>query len=74
MAEFGLSCKIWQRKSFGVAPEIVLGTVNQATKAQDVFSFGTLVYEVLMRVRPPDVNDPINWRAHFEVTLSPPPC
>lgn len=62
VAEFGLTCKsLSDGKIFATAPEKLTGRVTSPTKAQDVYSFGTLMYEMFMRMQPTEEHDPHEW-------------
>eukprot|EP00241_Pyramimonas_parkeae_P002549 CAMPEP_0114236464 /NCGR_PEP_ID=MMETSP0058-20121206/6857_1 /TAXON_ID=36894 /ORGANISM="Pyramimonas parkeae, CCMP726" /LENGTH=457 /DNA_ID=CAMNT_0001348413 /DNA_START=328 /DNA_END=1702 /DNA_ORIENTATION=- len=60
VAEFGLSLK--QRpKIFYTAPELLMGIADELSTEQDVYCFGTLVYEVFSRRKPTADRDPHDW-------------
>lgn len=69
VAEFGLTCKTMNDgRIFATAPEMLTGRARNLTAAQDVYSFGTLLYEVFMRVPPTESMDPHEWLANLEVS------
>lgn len=68
VAEFGLTCKsLSDGKIFAAAPEKLTGQARSLTPAQDVYSFGTLMYEMFMREQPADTHDAEEWLARLAV-------